>query len=93
MKNTLKKREWYKTFKLSYKNCEECQKNITEDNYKSFDFAHIDATTRNFYISRQISNSLSLKTFIERIMPEVKKCRLLCHECHKDETAERKSKE
>ena len=46
-----------------------------------FDFHHIDATKKGENIS--VILSLSSDEFIERIGPELKKCTLLCANCHR----------
>ena len=66
------------------------------ENYQSFDFAHKDATQKRFTISYVSTGSgkfqgWSFERAKKEILTEVAKCRLLCHECHKNETATRQA--
>lgn len=45
-------------------------------------FDHINANKKNFYISRNLNRT------DDSIVPEIKKCQLLCEECHKKKTKE-----
>lgn len=54
-----------------------------ETDVRTFEFDHIDPALKSFNIARAIGDGLSW----ERIMDEIKKCRLLCANCHKKHTA------
>lgn len=60
--------------------CEECG----EADIRTFEFAHIDATTKAFGISRAVRLGRSW----QEVLSEIAKCRILCANCHKKETAE-----
>jgi hypothetical protein len=65
---------------LSNKYCEICG----FDDIRTLDFDHIDPSVKNFSISRGMSDCLSW----DDILKEIKKCRILCANCHKIRTAE-----
>ena len=93
-KNAVRNRIFLKDFKLSYKQCAECSKEVTEDNYSAFDFAHIDGLQKSYAISELCSNhSLTLERYRHLVKSEANKCRLLCYECHRDECDSRRAKE
>lgn len=49
---------------------------------KQLEFDHIIKKTKKFTIAAQLTSSLA------RIKNEIKKCQLLCKECHKEKTAQ-----
>ena len=51
LKKVVRVRQFMKEFKMSYNQCEECRKMLTDLNVHAFDFAHIDSTTKKFSIS------------------------------------------
>lgn len=59
--------------------CEICK----EDDYIVLEFDHLDRSTKRESISNLISKGLSLKVIKE----ELAKCRVLCANCHRRETA------
>lgn len=65
---------------LDNKVCAECG----ESDIRTFEFAHIDSTTKTFNISQAVRLGRSW----EEVAQEIKKCRVLCANCHKKETAE-----
>ena len=96
LKKVVRVRQFMEEFKMSYNECEECRKMLTKSNIHAFDFAHIDSTTKKFNIStvvQKYARRLPYDKVIEMVKEEAAKCRLLCHECHKDETDDRRSKE
>ena len=63
-----------KYLKLLGGKCEEC------GSKKNLEFDHIDPSKKEFGISRYLNYA------DDRLMEEVKKCRLLCQDCHKKKT-------
>lgn len=66
-------REWLKNLKLNSK-CGRCGNN----DYRVLEFHHLDGKNKDFSISL---NYLNLG--IEKIMQEIKKCDILCANCHR----------
>ncbi len=54
------------------------------DDIRTLDFDHIDPTKKRFSIARAINERYSW----EEIAKEIKKCRILCSNCHRIRTAE-----
>lgn len=69
-------REWLFNLKLTLK-CEQCGM----AHPGCLEFHHLDAAAKSFAISAGISNGKSKET----ILAEMKKCRVLCSNCHKIE--------
>lgn len=65
---------------LKGKTCADCK----ETDIRTFEFAHIDASTKTFNISQAVRLGKSW----DEVVLEIKKCRILCANCHKKETAE-----
>jgi hypothetical protein len=65
---------------LKDKSCESCGFN----DIRTLDFDHIDPATKRFGIARALNNCYSW----EEILAEIKKCRILCANCHRIRTAE-----
>jgi hypothetical protein len=65
---------------LSDKSCERC--GVSDPRVLEFD--HIDPKSKSFSIARGISDILSW----ENILVEIKKCQVLCANCHKIKTAD-----
>ena len=63
--------------------CENCG----VDDIRVLDFDHLDPSLKSFSIARAINASYSW----ERIQEEIKKCRILCANCHRIRTAEQYS--
>lgn len=66
-------REEYEAFKKTLK-CEECG----EKHNACLSFHHTDPTQKDGAISEMLANRQSM----QRILEEVKKCRVLCLNCH-----------
>lgn len=64
---------------LSGKSCELC----SENDIRVLDFDHLDPSTKSFTIARGITNGLNW----DEILLEIKKCRILCANCHRKHTA------
>lgn len=58
--------------------CESCG----EDDYRVLEFDHIDKSKKNFSIADGVRNGCG----IERIEEEIKKCQVLCANCHRRKT-------
>lgn len=62
------------------KGCEHCG----IDDIRVLDFDHLDPKLKSFSIARAINESYSW----DKILEEIKKCRILCANCHRIRTAE-----
>ncbi len=67
-------RDWLREFKSGLK-CEECG----EDHPACIEYHHLDMTKKDFEISKAITKGFAK----ERILEEIKKCMVLCSNCHK----------
>ena len=65
---------------LAGKSCENCK----FGDIRVLDFDHIDPATKRFSIARGINEAYAW----EEILKEIKKCRILCSNCHRIRTAE-----
>ena len=72
---------WLRKYKEA-KGCEVCGYNL---NGLALDFDHIDRSEKKFLASSRMLN-LSLKS----IMSEIRKCRILCANCHRIKTYDNK---
>jgi hypothetical protein len=77
----LRRRYWINKYKEE-KGCERCGYST---HGVAIDFDHIDATTKRFNISHRLPNST-----LKRLFEEIRKCRLLCANCHRIKTLEEK---
>lgn len=81
-----KKIEQLRTFvneeKLKRKACVHCGEAVTQENFCIFDFDHID----RFDKIDAIANMVTCRQPILQIATEMKKCQLLCANCHKLKT-------
>ena len=69
--------------KLKIGKCQECEKEVTKDTLCCFDFDHLDQKTKSINIaSVRRTNSIDR----EFVKAEIKKCQLLCCNCHKKKT-------
>lgn len=68
---------------LSGKVCEHCG----YDDIRALEFDHIDPTLKSFGISRAINDCYAW----DKILIEIKKCRVLCANCHKIRTAQQQN--
>ena len=64
---------------LKGKSCVSCG----EDDIRTFEFDHIDPSLKSFNIARGISDLSNW----DQVLTEIKKCRILCANCHKKRTA------
>ncbi len=64
--------------KIALKECLDCGLVCEEWNHVMFAFDHIDPATKSFAISKARTSNVTL----QMIMDEIKKCDLLCHNCH-----------
>ena len=65
---------------LGDKSCESCG----EADARVLEFDHINPSEKSFNIARGITHGLAW----EAILDEIKKCRILCANCHRKHTAE-----
>ena len=72
------------SLKMAIGGCEHCQVSVNPKNSRSFHFAHKNAAEKLYNVSNLVSSySATLKTAKPKIDAEVKKCLLLCCDCHK----------
>jgi hypothetical protein len=79
----LKTRAWYENYKKTCK-CKEC--GLTD--HRVLDFHHRDPKEKLFEVSKKASGGYSPKT----ILKEIKKCDVLCANCHRILTYEKRRK-
>lgn len=72
-----KQKEWVDYIKVST-GCEECGYNAHP---AALDFDHIDRSTKSFDVSQYVGAKSD-----EAIMAEIRKCRVLCANCHRIKT-------
>jgi hypothetical protein len=70
-------KEWYWSLKIG-KKCKNCKIVCELKKVKKFHFHHKNPQTKLFNISDAVTKGYSIKT----IKKELKKCTLLCDECH-----------
>lgn len=73
-RNKKKSRDWYNKFKSNLK-CNRCP----ENHPSCLEFHHIDPNEKEFAISILIGTTYS----INKIKKEIKKCEILCANCHR----------
>jgi hypothetical protein len=73
-RNKRQRLDWLQEYKHK-KGCEKCG----ENHPACLDFHHTDPTTKTGYVSRIARNS------IKKALEEIKKCQLLCSNCHRKE--------
>jgi hypothetical protein len=83
-KKELKKRELVQKLKLERKCCLHCPKQITKETTYLFDCDHIDPKTKIEAVAAMI---LQKKYTLKDVEEEMKKCQLLCCNCHRVKTA------
>ena len=83
--STTKKRTYVNSIKLKIGECQLCKRKVNDGNFCAYDFDHLDEKTKTESISTMV-NRYPLKKFFSLIDEEVKKCRLLCSNCHRKHT-------
>ena len=83
-KNVIAKRKIIDKEKLKRGKCLHCERVVTPDTVCGFDFDHRLARHKAFSISQMVC--LKTKVFHSKITKEMKKCDLLCANCHKKKT-------
>lgn len=78
-------RSYIKNIKMRIGSCQFCKMKCTENNSCSFDFDHVNPNTKMCNIS-QAGNMNK-----QRLDEEIRKCRLLCANCHKLHTIKQRS--
>ena len=96
-----KKAKWnrrYKDEKQTYVNdikmgiggCRKCPKRIHGRGHCfKFEFGHWDATDYKCKVAQIVASRTTLKTAKPLLDEEIARCRLLCHDCHREETRSR----
>ena len=74
------KRRYIDRHKLKLKYCAICRRKCTEHNKRALDLDHINPETKTFNIAMLAQKNMDV--FNEHIDEELKKCRLLCVNCH-----------
>ena len=87
----VKKRTYVNSIKLKIGECQLCKRKVQDGNCCGFDFDHLDETTKTDGICRMVDR-YPLQKFKSLIDVEVKKCRLLCCNCHMKHTKEQRKK-
>lgn len=72
--------------KLTIQKCTDCQRLVTENTCRGFDFDHVDEETKEAIISH-----LVVVADIETIKKEIDKCELRCANCHMKRTNKRRN--
>ena len=80
-KKYLRRRHWLNKYK-EYKGCSKCGYSL---HGVAIDFDHVDPNTKRFNISQRLANST-----IKLLFEEIRKCDLLCANCHRIKTLEEK---
>lgn len=70
-------KKWVRTFKLG-KKCKKCKIECIPKYVKKFEFHHRNPKTKFMDVSTMVSKTYGK----EMILKEIKKCILLCKECH-----------
>ena len=87
----VKKRTHVNAIKLQIGECQVCKRKVQDGICCGFDFDHVDERTKTENIGTMVA-SYALKKFKFLIDDEVKKCRLLCCNCHMKHTKEQRKK-
>ena len=86
-----KKLAYVNAIKVKIGECQLCRRKVKGGELCAYDFDHVDETTKIDGICRMV-NKYPLKKFKSLIDDEVKKCRLLCCNCHMKHTNEQRRK-
>ena len=86
-----KKRTYVNMIKLKIGECQLCKRKVNDGNLCAYDFDHLDERTKTERISLMV-NRYALVKFFSLIDDEIKKCRLLCCNCHMKHTKEQRKK-
>ena len=76
--------------KLEIGECQKCKLKVTKDTCIAFQFAHKIALEKEYSVSRLCKKNTKLETTKALIDKEISRCNLLCANCHKEETDERR---
>ena len=84
------KQTYVNNIKMGIGGCQKCPKRILgREHCFMFEFGHWDATTKKCEVSQIAASHKTLKTAKPLLDEEIAKCRLLCHDCHREETRAR----
>ena len=79
----VKNYEFLKQQKLEAKECQNCKKVVTEDTLCCFDYDHINPEEKTIQVSMYVRMNHDTS---QKMLEEIKKCRLLCCNCHRIHT-------
>jgi len=82
--NRLINYEYLKNLKLQDKECLHCKIQVTPETICCFDYDHIDPKNKTCNLSVYVRNNYDVR---QKMLEEIKKCRLLCCKCHRIHTA------
>ena len=88
--NTDDKYAYVNNIKLDIGKCQRCKLKVTKDTCIAFQFAHKNALEKEYSVSQICSRKTKLETTKALIDTEISRCNLLCANCHKEETDERR---
>ncbi len=80
-KRYLKRRRWLNKYK-EQRGCDICS---YSEHGVALDFDHIDPKTKKFKVSQRLANAT-----LKSLFKEIRKCRLLCANCHRIKTLKEK---
>jgi hypothetical protein len=84
------KQTYVNDIKMRIGGCQECSKCISgREHCFKFEFGHRDATDYKCRVAQIVNSCTTLKTAKPLLDQEIEKCRLLCHDCHREETRSR----
>jgi hypothetical protein len=84
------KQTYVNDIKMSIGGCQECSKRILwREHCFKFEFGHRDATDYKCAVAKIVNRCTTLKAAKPLLDEEIEKCRLLCHDCHREETRSR----
>ena len=86
-----KKHTHVNAIKLKIGECQQCKRKVQDGELCAYDFDHLDEKTKTECIGTMV-HRYPLVKFFSLIDDEVKKCRLLCCNCHMKHTNEQRRK-
>ena len=69
--------------KLDLHKCNKCMRIVTDENYRIFDFDHIERSSKRDSVYKLTA---SPDVPLSDVMDEIDKCQLLCYVCHRKKT-------
>lgn len=77
-KKQQRNKNYVNSVKLMYGKCLNCDFEVNENNFRVFDFHHLNPENKIMQISKMINRGTAIKT----IYNEILKCAMLCANCH-----------